>query len=46
MKPLMEQAKKEYPEEDGFYQWFDDRWKDIVEHKLVQGSCGCKGCKE
>lgn len=45
LQPAIEQAKEEYPEQTGFFEWFDDRWKLIIENNMIQGPCGCKGCK-
>lgn len=45
LKPVIEEAKKEYPEQESFFNWFDEKWAFIEENKMVQGPCGCKGCK-
>jgi len=46
LQPALEQAKEEYPEQEKFFQWFEDRWNYIQEQKYVKGECECKGCKK
>lgn len=45
LKPVIEVAKEEYPEQEAFFEWFKERWAFIEENKFVEGSCECKGCK-
>ena len=46
LKPAFEDAKQEFPEQTMFFEWFEDRWKLIEESNMIQGKCGCKGCRE
>jgi hypothetical protein len=45
LKPGMDFLKKEFPEQEEFHKWFDDRMKYIEEMNLVNKECNCKGCK-
>lgn len=46
LQPAIEQAKREYPEQSQFFEWFAERWQYIQEQKYVKRGCECKGCKD
>ena len=44
LKPALEEAEKEFPEQDKFFEWFRDRWAHIEGLNILQGPCKSKGC--
>jgi hypothetical protein len=46
LQPALEEAKREFPEQEKFFQWFEDKWKFIQEQNYVKGVCECKGCTD
>jgi len=45
LKPALEDAEKEFPEQAQFFEWFKDRWTYIEGLNILNGPCSCKGCK-
>lgn len=45
LKPAIEIAREEFSELGNFFEWFDERWKEIEERNILSGPCKCKGCK-
>ena len=45
LKPAIEFAKEDYPDQQQFFEWFEDKWKYIQENKIVTDRCNCRGCK-
>lgn len=46
LKPALEEAEKEFPEHgEAFFAWFKERWDVIEKANVLEGKCGCKGCK-
>lgn len=46
LKPALEEAELEFPDhKDAFFKWFRDRWEVIEKANVLEGTCGCKGCK-
>jgi len=46
LSPALNEAKEAFPEQDQFFKWFEERMAYIKENNLLQGECGCVGCKE
>ena len=46
LKPAIDQAQKEYPEQTDFFNWFNSIYTKAVENKMLNGDCGCKGCNK
>ena len=45
LKPLIDHAKVAYADHKDFFPWFEEKWKMVEDQKLLNGDCGCKGCK-
>lgn len=46
LKPMVEFAKESYLDRKEFFLWFDEKWSVIQEKKMIEGDCGCKGCRK
>jgi len=44
LKPLLKFVKEEFPEQEKFFEWFEDKWSMVCEHKMITKPCLCKGC--
>lgn len=45
-KPMLEIARKEYPEQEKMFKWVEECWQDINDNDKILRPCGCKGCKD
>lgn len=46
LKPARKFAQEYFSEQHNFFEWFDERCQFVKENKLVDGECGCLGCKK
>lgn len=46
LKPALDDAKIAFPHLDKFFEWYEEKFAFIEENKMIEGTCGCKGCAD